>query len=604
MTLIHPDEFAKALSLQKIGLKSLAIPLMKLFRVQRLNKIYQKFSHYNGLEFLDACLDELKINYDIPVNDFKNIPTSGPVVFIANHPYGGLDGLLLIRLIAGIRPDLKVMANYILKNVKPIADFILPVDPFERKDSAQKSLAGVKSTLEVLSKGGCVAIFPAGEVSAFHSNTKRITDKTWNPTIGKLIAKSGAKVVPIYFSGNNSLLFNLLGMIHPRLRTARLPSEILNKKKFALKIRIGKPIAPEDIAEFTDNTQLMRFLRAKTYALATSLEVRKNYFTIPLRAKASPEQIIDPVDQSLLEEEIGKIRENDLSLDFQDFELFLSESTDIPNILREIGRLREVTFREIGEGTNRAIDIDEFDLYYHHLFIWSKSEKQIVGAYRIGKGNDLFNKFGVKGFYINTLFNMHRKMHPILRQSIELGRSFIVKKYQQKVFILLLLWRGILTFIRQNPEYRYLIGPVSISNHFLKISKALLVHYIRQNYYDHEMAKLVSAKKEFKVKLSNIDAEILLRHDKAIFMKTIDDIISELEPEGFKTPVLLKKYLKQNGRIIGFNIDPKFNNALDGFIIMDIQDAPEETLQMLEKQTACAGKQKKGANAGDFNQLE
>jgi putative hemolysin len=590
MTLIHPDEFAKALSLQKLGLKSLAIPLMKLFRVQRLNKIYQKFSHYDGLEFLDACLDELQINYDIPVNDFKNIPTTGPVVFIANHPYGGLDGLLLIRLIAGIRPDLKVMANYILKNVKPLADYILPVDPFERKDSAQKSLAGVKSTLEVLSNGGCVAIFPAGEVSAFHTNSKRITDKTWNPMIGKLIAKSGAKVVPIYFSGNNSLLFNLLGMIHPRLRTARLPSEILNKKKFALRIRIGKPIAPDDIAEFTDNTQLMRFLRAKTYALATSLEVRKNYFTIPLRAKATPEKIIEPVEQSLLEEEIGTIRKNDLLLEFQDFELFLSESIDIPNVLREIGRLREVTFREIGEGTNRAIDIDEFDLYYHHLFIWSKTGKEIVGAYRIGKGNDLFNKFGVKGFYINTLFNMHRKMHPILKQSIELGRSFIIKKYQQKVFILFLLWRGILTFIRQNPEYRYLIGPVSISNHFLKISKALLVHYIRQNYYDHEMAKLVSAKKEFKVKLSNIDAEILLRHDKAIFMKTIDDIISELEPEGFKTPVLLKKYLKQNGRIIGFNIDPKFNNALDGFIIMDIQDAPEETLQMLEKQTAATGK--------------
>lgn len=590
MTLIHPDEFAKALSLQKIGLKSLAIPLMKLFRVQRLNKIYQKFSHYDGLEFLDACLDELQVTYDIPVNDFKNIPTSGPVVFIANHPYGGLDGLLLIRLIAGIRPDLKVMANYILKNIKPITDYILPVDPFERKDSAQKSLAGVKSTLGVLSEGGCVAIFPAGEVSAFHTNTKRITDKTWNPMIGKLIAKSGAKVVPIYFSGNNSLLFNLLGMIHPRLRTARLPSEILNKKKFALKIRIGKPISPDDIAEFTDNTQLMRFLRAKTYALATSLEVKKNYFTIPLRAKATPEKIIEPVDVALIEQELANICQHDLLIEFQNFELYLSESTDIPNILREIGRLREVTFREVGEGTNRTIDIDEFDLYYHHLFIWSKTEKEIVGAYRIGKGNDLFNKYGVKGFYISTLFNMHRKMHPILKQSVELGRSFIIKKYQQKVFVLLLLWRGILTFIRQNPEYRYLIGPVSISNHFLKISKALLVHYIKQNYYDHELAKLVSAKKEFKVRLSNIDAEILLRHNKANFMKTIDDIISELEPEGFKTPVLLKKYLKQNGRIIGFNIDPKFNNALDGFIIMDIQDAPEETLQMLEKQTQSVAK--------------
>ena len=586
MTLIPPEEFAKTLSLQKLGLKSLAVPLMRLFRIQRLNKIYHKFSHYDGLDFIDACLAELQINYDVPVNDFKNIPPKGPVVFIANHPYGGLDGLILIRLIAGIRPDLKVMANYILKNVRPVADYILPVDPYERKDSTQKSIIGVKSSLEVLSNGGCLAVFPAGEVSAFHTNSRRITDKPWNPVIGKLISKSGARVVPIYFSGSNSLLFNLLGLIHPRLRTARLPSEILNKKRFSLKIRIGKPISAEDLAEFSDNTQLMRYLRAKTYALATSLEVKKNYFTLPLRAKSHPEPIIEAVDKSLLEQEINTIRKNDLIIDFQDFELYLAESTDIPNILREIGRLRELTFRDIGEGTNRAIDIDEFDLYYHHLFIWSKSEKRIVGAYRIGKGNDLFNKFGVKGFYISTLFNMHRKMHPILRQSIELGRSFIIKEYQQKVFVLLLLWRGILTFLRQNPEYRYLIGPVSISNHFLKISKALIVHYIKQNYYDHELAKLVSAKKEFKVRLSNIDAEILLKNNKSIFMKNIDDIISELEPEGFKTPVLLKKYLKQNGRIIGFNIDPKFNNALDGFIIMDIHDAPEETLQMLEKQTA------------------
>jgi putative hemolysin len=591
MSLIRPDEFAKALSLQKIGLKSLAIPLMKLFRVQRLNKIYHKFSHYEGLEFLDVCLKELKINYEIPENDFNNIPTSGPVVFIANHPYGGLDGLLLIRLVAGIRPDLKVMANYILRNVKPLENYILPVDPYERKESTQKSLAGIKSSLDVLAKGGSLAIFPAGEVSAFHTNSRRITDKAWSPMVGKLISRSGAKVVPIYFSGCNSLLFNLLGLIHPRLRTARLPSEILNKKRFTLKIRIGKPITAADIAEFTDNTQLMRYLRAKTYALATSLEVKKKYFTLPLRAKSTPETIIDPVEVSLLEQEIEKIRDHDLLIQFQDFELFLSESTDIPHILREIGRLREVTFREVGEGTNRAIDIDEFDLYFHHLFIWSKNDKRIIGAYRIGKGNDLYSKYGLKGFYVSTLFNMHRQMIPILKQSVELGRSFIVKDYQQKVFVLLLLWRGILTFLRSNPEYTYLIGPVSISNNFLRISKALLVHYIRQNYYDHELAKLVSAKKNFKVKLSQIDADILLKHNKSVFMKTIDDIISELEPQGFKTPVLLKKYLKQNGKIIGFNIDPKFNNALDGFIIMNINEAPEETLKMLEKHSAVDNKQ-------------
>lgn len=585
MNLISPDEFGRALYLQKLGLKSLAVPLMKLLKIQRINEIYDKYEHSEGLDFIDSCLEELKVVYEVPVNDYKNIPTSGPVVFIANHPYGGLDGLLLIRLIAGVRPDVKVMANYILKSIKPISDYFLPVDPFERKDSAQKSMAGIKSSLKVLSDGGCLAIFPAGEVSSFHANSKKITDKEWNPFIGKLIAKSEAKVVPIYFSGNNSLLFNLLGMIHPRLRTARLPSELLNKKKHTIKIRIGKAISREDVAEFSDNSQLMRFLRAKTYALATSLEVKRRYFTIPLHAKSVPEKIIDPVDQDLLIQEIEKIKESDLIIEFQDFDVYLSESGDIPHLLREIGRLREITFREIGEGTNRAIDIDEFDLYFHHLFIWSKSEKRIVGAYRIGKGNDLYNKFGVKGFYISTLFDIHRKLHPMLKQSVELGRSFIIKEYQQKVYILLLLWRGILTFIKQNPEYRYLIGPVSISNNFLKISKTLLVHYIRQNYYDHEMARYVSAKKEFKVRLANIDAEILLQREKSIFMKTIDDIISELEPEGFKTPVLLKKYLKQNGKIIGFNIDPKFNNALDGFIVMDIKDAPEETLQMLEKQS-------------------
>lgn len=585
MSLISPDEFGRALYLQKLGLKSLAVPLMKLLKIQRINEIYDKYEHSEGLDFIDSCLEELKVVYEVPVNDYKNIPTSGPVVFIANHPYGGLDGLLLIRLIAGVRPDVKVMANYILKSIKPISDYFLPVDPFERKDSAQKSMAGIKSSLKVLSDGGCLAIFPAGEVSSFHANSKKITDKEWNPFIGKLIAKSEAKVVPIYFSGNNSLLFNLLGMIHPRLRTARLPSELLNKKKHTIKIRIGKAISREDVAEFSDNTQLMRFLRAKTYALVTSLEVKRRYFTIPLHAKSVPEKIIDPVDQDLLIQEIEKIKESDLIIEFQDFDVYLSESGDIPHLLREIGRLREITFREIGEGTNRAIDIDEFDLYFHHLFIWSKSEKRIVGAYRIGKGNDLYNKFGVKGFYISTLFDIHRKLHPMLKQSVELGRSFIIKEYQQKVYILLLLWRGILTFIKQNPEYRYLIGPVSISNNFLKISKTLLVHYIRQNYYDHEMARYVSAKKEFKVRLANIDAEILLQREKSIFMKTIDDIISELEPEGFKTPVLLKKYLKQNGKIIGFNIDPKFNNALDGFIVMDIKDAPEETLQMLEKQS-------------------
>ncbi|HSW68418.1 MAG TPA: lysophospholipid acyltransferase family protein, partial [Bacteroidales bacterium] len=382
------------------------------------------------------------------------------------------------------------------------------------------------------------------------------------------------------------LLFNLLGLIHPRLRTARLPSELLNKKEFHVGIRIGKPINNEELQEFKDISTLMRFLRAKTYALGSSFEVKKNYFASPLRAKINPEPIIEPVEQQVLEEEINRIRVDNLVITFNQYELYFCYSTAIPNTIREIGRLREITFREVGEGTNRAIDIDEFDLYYHHLFIWDTTEKRIIGAYRLGKGADLFQKFGVKGFYINTLFHISSRFFPILKQSIELGRSFIVKDYQQKVFVLYLLWRGILTFMRNNPEYRYLIGPVSISNNFLKVSKSILVHFIKKHYWDAEMASMVRQRKPFKVRLSSIDAEILLERNQNSSLKGIDDIISELEPQSFKVPILLKKYLKQNARIIAFNIDPKFNNALDGFIVMDFQSIPEDTLQMLEKQNS------------------
>lgn len=586
MPLIEKNTFAEAISLHRVGLRSLALPLMKLLRIERINKIYDRFKHNSGIEFLDACLNELQITYNIPPNDLKNVPASGAVVFVANHPYGGLDGIILIRLIASIRPDFKVMANFVLSNIEPLKDYFLPVDPFERINSTQKSLAGTKKTLEILKNGGAVGVFPAGEVSAFYTNRKKISDKPWNPMIGRLILKSGAKVIPIYFSGSNSLLFNLLGLIHPRLRTAWLPSELLNKKEFHVGIRIGKPISNEELQEFKDVNQLMRFLRAKTYALGSSFEVKKNYFASPLRAKIKPEAVIEPVDQQTLEEEINRIKLDSLVTTFNQYELYFCYSTAIPNTIREIGRLRELTFREVGEGTNRAIDIDEFDLCYHHLFIWDTAVKRIIGAYRIGKGADLFQKFGVKGFYVNTLFHINPRFYPILKQSIELGRSFIVKDYQQKVFVLYLLWRGILTFLRNNPEYRYLIGPVSISNNFLKVSKSILVHFIKKHYWDAEMASMVKERKPFKVKLSSIDAEILLGRNHDSSFKCIDDIISELEPQSFKAPILLKKYLKQNARIIAFNIDPKFNNALDGFIVMDFRSIPEDTLQMLEKQNS------------------
>ncbi len=583
MTLIKRDIFAEALSLNKLGLRSLTIPLMKILKIQKINRLYDSVKHVEGIDFADKVLKELKVSFHIPENDLKNIPASGPVIFIANHPYGGLDGIILVRILAEARPDLKVMANFIMKHVEPLQDFFLPVDPFEMKNSTQRSLGGVKATLEHLSQGKSIGIFPAGEVSSFQKKSRKIVDKAWSPMVGKLISKSRASVVPIYFSGTNSLLFHLLGLIHPRLRTAWLPTELLNKKHHTVKVRIGKPIPATEIQSFDDNFQLLRFLRAKTYALGSTVEVKRSYFKLPVRKKADAEPIIDPVETHLIEQEIAKLRCHDRLVEMQDYELFLASSNKIPNILREIGRLREITFRDVGEGTNMAIDVDEYDLYYHHLFIWDRSHHKIIGAYRVGKGQELYNTHGVKGFYINTLFQMSRRFYPILRQSVELGRSFIIKEYQQRIFILFLLWRGLLIFMKSNPEYRYLLGPVSISNKFHKVSKALLVYYIKKHFYDHELAKMIKARKAFKVKKSYIDAEIIFGNEKEASMKKIDDVISELEPMNDRVPVLIKKYIKQNGKIIGFNIDPDFNNSLDGFIIMDITQLPEETMQLLEK---------------------
>ncbi len=266
-----------------------------------------------------------------------------------------------------------------------------------------------------------------------------------------------------------------------------------------------------------------------------------------------------------------------------DFKVYCTASNNIPNVLKEIGRLREVTFREVGEGTNRSIDLDEYDLYYNHLFIWDSAEKKIVGAYRLGKGKDILAMYGKNGFYINSLFKIRKQFLPILNESIELGRSFIVKDYQKKPLSLFLLWKGILYFLITNPEYRFLIGPVSISGEFSKLSKTLIFQFIKSNYYNHQLAKYIKPKNKFRYKLKKIDISIILESTKNNIDK-LDHFIEDIEPRNFKIPVLLKKYIQQSAKIIGFNIDPKFNNTLDGLVLMDLFQVPMDTIQSLSKE--------------------
>ena len=316
------------------------------------------------------------------------------------------------------------MANFLLKKIEPIKDYFLGVNPFEsRKDIS--SAGGLKEALRHLSAGKPLGLFPAGEVSAYQADSNSVEDREWSASVLKLIRKANVPVIPIYFKGSNSLLFQVLGLIHPMLRTVKLPSELLNKKNRVIKLRIGNPISVETQNSFGDIIQYGKFLRAKTYLLGSSLEVKK-FFLKSQKAGKKVEAIAKEVPVEMLKKDISDIQEDYLLFSMKNYSVYCAPTIKIPNILNEIGRLREVTFRAVGEGTNRSMDLDEFDLYYYHLFIWDNDTNRIVGAYRVGKGKDIIDRYGVKGFYIHTLFKIRKEMLPVLYESIELGRSFIV----------------------------------------------------------------------------------------------------------------------------------------------------------------------------------
>ena len=584
MKLVDPKDLLKASeSLSWFGGENFAKLLMYLLRLNKLNDLYSANYSKNGLEFIDSLLDDLNIKFEFDEEELKRIPKEGSFITISNHPFGGIDGLILIKMICSVRPEFKAMANFLLKKVEPIQDYFLGVNPFEDRKGASSSTGGLKEGLRHLSDGKPLGIFPAGEVSSYQSQTHNITDKQWQPSILKFIKKADVPVIPIYFQGSNSLVFHLLGMIHSSLRTVKLPSELLNKKNKVIRIRIGNPISVKDQKGFTDINQYGRFLRAKTYMLGTPIEVKKFYQFKRKVKEEDVEEIIAPIDPDLIISDVNGLAPEYKLFASRNFVVYCAPSSKLPNILNEIGRLREITFREIGEGTNLSIDVDEFDLYYHQLFIWDEEAGRIVGAYRVGKGDEILNEYGLKGFYLQSLFRMSKKFQPVLQESLELGRSFIVKEYQRKPMPLFLLWKGILYFLLKNPQSRYLIGPVSISNKYSDLSKDLIIKFIMANYFDYDLGQHIKSRKQFKVKIKDLDVDILLEMAKNDINK-LDKIIGDFEITNDKLPVLLKKYISLNAKIIGFNIDPNFNDCLDGLIVIDLFDVPIKVIESLSKE--------------------
>ena len=556
--------------------------LLQIIKYKKLNKVISKSKHENALHLINNILEELELKFEIPEDDLKNIPAEGGFITVSNNPYHGIDSMLLFRILYEKRKDFKIMASYLLQNIEPLHDIILPINPVSSKKQRKSSFTGIKDGILHLKGGRCLGIFPAGEGSVHFEMSKRIIDNEWQTPALKFIKNAGVPVIPVYFHGTNSRLSYIVSKISPILKFSTLPSELSSKKNRIVKIRIGRPITVKEQEGFKDISQFGRYLRARTYLLGTPLEAGNFFNKLTFKIKGNAEPLADPVPDNTLLQEFTRIREDHELLCLNNFSLVCAPTFAIPEIIKEIGRLREMTFREVGEGTNKSTDIDEYDLYYNHLFIWDLDANRIAGAYRIGKGKDISAIYGINGFYINSLFKIKKDFLPVLKESLELGRSFIVRDYQKKALPLFLLWKGIMLFLLRNQEYRYLIGPVSISNEYSKFSKSLIVEFIRKYFFDEEKARFIESRQKFVVRE---DVAV----DRKIFVDVagndinrIERIITDIEP-GYRIPVLLRKYLEINGKIIGFNVDPKFNDCLDGLLIVDLYNTPPDVYKGLSK---------------------
>ena len=582
MGLVSAKEMAKAIHVDKLGFIGTFFgwSLMKLLKISTLNKIYDRNKHLSELEFINALLEEFEVEFEIPEEDLKRIPKSGAFITISNHPLGGIDGILLLKLLLEQRSDFKIIANFLLHRIEPLKPFVMPVNPFEDRKDVKSSVSGFKLALQHLKDEQPLGIFPAGEVSTFKDD-KQIVDKKWEKAAMKLIKKAEVPVVPIYFHARNSKLFYRMAKISDTLRTAKLPSELLTQKERLIKVRIGNPISVKDQLEHDDLDEFTEFLRKKTYVLANPFQKKKLLENIPktLKIPKAPKKIAGPVSVEMMEEELEVCRVEDKRLlTSKNYEVFLAPAEMIPNILQEIGRLREITFREIGEGTNNPTDLDKFDSYYHHMFLWDNDAKKLAGAYRMGLGSKIFPKYGIMGFYLHTLFRFEQELFGMMGKSIEMGRAFIIKEYQQRPMPLFLLWKGIVHTTLRFPEHRFLIGGVSISNKFSEFSKSLMIEFMKSNYYDPYVAQYITPKKEFKVKLKDADKDFIFDESEADLNK-FDKLIDEVEPGSLRLPVLIKKYIKQNAKVVAFNVDPMFNNAVDGLMYIRIADLPESTVK-------------------------
>jgi putative hemolysin len=537
----------------------------------------------------ESLLAEMRVECLIDPADQARIPATGPVVAVANHPYGMLDGAILTVLLTRVRPDVKVLTNLLLADIPELEQHCIFVDPFQTDRSIDANRRALAQALRWLHQGGMLAVFPAGEVSHWQMPAAQIADPEWNAAAVRLMRHSGASALPVYFCRDNSMGFQLMSMVHPKLRGAFLLQEFLQQKGKTVEVRVGSAIENDSITTFGDDRDATEYLRWRTYLLAR----RSKPDVSPLMAVRSKlalmahEPVASAVSSDLLVREIEQLPRERCLAENSDLAVYLGTAHEIPQLVREVGRLREVTFRAVGEGTGKRLDLDRFDDYYWHLLLWHKTRGELVGAYRAGSTAEILPKHGASGLYTSTLFRYDEALFETLGPALELGRSFVRPEYQRQYAPLLLLWKGIARLVASRPEIPVLFGAVSISNDYSKASREMIFRFFQERMKDDELARLVEPRHPFR-------PAFLQRWDCRGMCQAVRDLdelsqpITDVESDGKGLPILLRQYAKIGGKMVGFNVDRKFSNVLDGLVMVDLRQTEPAVLERYMGREAAA----------------
>ncbi|MEN3940598.1 GNAT family N-acyltransferase [Prosthecobacter sp. SYSU 5D2] len=503
-------------------------------------------------------------------------PKNGPLIVIANHPFGILDPVLVAHYIAQHRPEVKVMTNSMLAAFPALRPHIIAVNPFGGEAAAKSNIGAMKEAMKHLKAGGALVIFPAGEVAGYKAGTG-IKEPEWSTHVGALVRRTKATVLPVFFPGGNSALFHAAGLVHPRLRTGMLLREFCNKRGSRVPMRVGAAIPFSKLRKFEEDETLTKYLRIHTFILANR---RRNVAALPGNLSTEParEKALAAEHHERIQAEVLALHERGGRLAGQgNLSVYAAYSHEIPDTLQEIGRLRELTFRAVGEGTGNEVDLDRYDRYYEHLFLWDEEKQQIAGAYRLGRADIILREYGPKGLYTSTLFKFEKPFLAHLESAVEMGRSFIIKEYQRNLSSLPLLWKGIAHWMVRNPGYKKLFGPVSISRDYDSLSQKMMVEFLQGNCLHEDLASFVKPRNPFRY----LRTRRLMREFISANLRDVDDcsaLISSVETDGKGIPILLKHYLRLSGTILSFNVDKDFASVIDGLILVDLTETDPKLL--------------------------